>query len=429
MAGLLDFMESPEGRMGLLQFGAAMMQPTRGGRFGEAFGNGLQGGVQGYSQMTQLQGQKEQRELLMQQRQMQIAQLKRQQELEANRQNVLGRIGQPKDMAPTVANAQNPQTFSQQDAMQRLLAMGDIDTVKALQGLAPKYGTPQTVMGPNGPMLVQLDQQGNARPLEGFSPYNEALDPRARSAKIEDAVAKAEALLPFEMRKARAGAGGSADRSLQPQYGLDAQGNPVLLQLGKDGTAVQTRLPDGVKLDRTWLAQQGALGREVGAAQGKAQASLPSDLAAAEQAIDVIDQIIEHPGREVATGFSSKVDPRNYIPGTVASDFDALNKQLQGKTFMEAYAGLKGGGQITEVEGKKAQEAIARLSTAQTEGAYLKAVKELRGIIETGMGRARQRAGAQTPASPETQERTAVRTGTRNGKRVVQYSDGSIEEQ
>lgn len=44
--------------------------------------------------------------------------------------------------------------------------------------------------------------------------------------------------------------GGGTEYGLNPQYGVDAEGNPVLIQLGKDATGVQTKLPDGVRLSK-----------------------------------------------------------------------------------------------------------------------------------------------------------------------------------
>lgn len=54
------------------------------------------------------------------------------------------------------------------------------------------------------------------------------------------AIAKAEADVP-----------GGGGYSTQPIYAKDSSGNPVLIQAGKNGTAVQTKLPDGVTLSGT----------------------------------------------------------------------------------------------------------------------------------------------------------------------------------
>lgn len=44
--------------------------------------------------------------------------------------------------------------------------------------------------------------------------------------------------------------GDGTDYGLNPQYGVDEEGNPVIMQLGKDGTSIKTPLPPGVKLSK-----------------------------------------------------------------------------------------------------------------------------------------------------------------------------------
>lgn len=46
------------------------------------------------------------------------------------------------------------------------------------------------------------------------------------------------------------GMGGGTDYGLNPQYGIDENGNPALIQLGKDGTAKRTPLPEGITLSK-----------------------------------------------------------------------------------------------------------------------------------------------------------------------------------
>lgn len=93
----------------------------------------------------------------------------------------------------------------------------------------------------------------------------------------------------------------------------------------------------------------------------------------------LLDQLENHPGRKWSTGGTSILPA---APGTDAMDYKVLLDQMKGNAFMQAYAGLKGGGQITEVEGKKATEAIARLNPMQSEEGYLKALKEFRSQID-----------------------------------------------
>jgi hypothetical protein len=122
------------------------------------------------------------------------------------------------------------------------------------------------------------------------------------------------------------------------------------------------------------------------------QNALPDTLAKATQFVNLVDMAITHPGRETYTGASGYLDPRNYMPGTDAKNYGAIHKQLTGQAFMEAYAGLRGGGAITEVEGKKATEAQIRLDTAQSDEAYLGALKEARQLILDRMARAKAEA-------------------------------------
>ena len=103
--------------------------------------------------------------------------------------------------------------------------------------------------------------------------------------------------------------------------------------------------------------------------------------------IAVIDKALQHPGRKTATGLSGTVDPRNYIPGTDATDFRVVRDQIGGAAFLQAFESLKGGGQITEVEGRKATEAIARLNTTQSDKEFEQSLKDLRQVMQIGYKR------------------------------------------
>lgn len=103
--------------------------------------------------------------------------------------------------------------------------------------------------------------------------------------------------------------------------------------------------------------------------------------------IAVIDKALAHPGRKTATGLSGTIDPRNYIPGTDSADFQSVLDQIGGTAFLQAFESLKGGGQITEVEGKKATDAIARLSRKQSDAEFEKSLQDLRSVMELGKKR------------------------------------------
>ncbi len=89
------------------------------------------------------------------------------------------------------------------------------------------------------------------------------------------------------------------------------------------------------------------------------------------------------------------------IPGTDAASFNIALDQLKGKQFLEAFESLKGGGQITQIEGEKATQAMSRMNKANTEDEFIKASREFQGIIKSGIDRAKNRAGVQPQQSAD----------------------------
>lgn len=103
------------------------------------------------------------------------------------------------------------------------------------------------------------------------------------------------------------------------------------------------------------------------------------------------DTVPPHPG------FSGSVGRKNYayafglIPeflggkepfaGTSEADFYPYLKQLEGGAFLRAFERIKGGGQITEIEGQKATEAIIRASSSQSEVGFKKSMKDFVDVI------------------------------------------------
>lgn len=102
----------------------------------------------------------------------------------------------------------------------------------------------------------------------------------------------------------------------------------------------------------------------------------------ASSTLQVIDEALAHKGLSAAVGPLDARTP-TFLPDATA--FEAYHNQIKGKAFLQAFESLKGGGQITEIEGKKAEEAIARLDLAQSEDDYKRALKDLRDIVELGL--------------------------------------------
>lgn len=76
--------------------------------------------------------------------------------------------------------------------------------------------------------------------------------------------------------------------------------------------------------------------------------------------------------------------------GQAGADLNARVEQLQGRVFLQAFEALKGGGQITQIEGEKAERAMARLQRAQSPEAFRTALNDFIGAIEAGQAKLRQ---------------------------------------
>jgi hypothetical protein len=157
---------------------------------------------------------------------------------------------------------------------------------------------------------------------------------------------------------------------------------------------------------------QGALG--VAAPKASVNATDPQFM------IDTIDSVLNDPALPTATGAMALTQ---YLPGTPMYRFGTKAAQLKGQAFLQAYQGLKGSGAITEQEGAKATDAIARLDTAQSPEDYKAALTELRDILVA----AQKRASAGTPSASgmvydvtDQASFDAVPSGGR-----IRYSDGS----
>ena len=82
--------------------------------------------------------------------------------------------------------------------------------------------------------------------------------------------------------------------------------------------------------------------------------------------------------------------------GSDTAGFLTRLDQIKDKTFLQAFESLKGGGQITQIEGEKATSALNRMNTAQSEVEFIKAAREFEENLRTGMELAKKKAGLPT---------------------------------
>lgn len=137
--------------------------------------------------------------------------------------------------------------------------------------------------------------------------------------------------------------------------------------------------------------------KEMGEAQGKATADLPRQEDNATLALKTITDIRNHPGKSWGTGATGIIPG---IPGTEQRGFVNLVDQAKGQVFLQAFNSLRGGGQITEAEGAKATQALARLDRAQSPKDFDAALDDLEEIINAGLSRARVSTGGRAGPQP-----------------------------
>lgn len=104
--------------------------------------------------------------------------------------------------------------------------------------------------------------------------------------------------------------------------------------------------------------------------------------------------VVQEGKRKPMKGFEAAVGAgfgQRFIPGTAARDFNAAHDQAVGAAFMQAFATLKGGGQITEKEGEKATAALTRMNLAQSEVEYIRAAREFQREVKNVLNLAETR--------------------------------------
>ncbi|MBI1620368.1 hypothetical protein [Aquamicrobium zhengzhouense] len=230
--------------------------------------------------------------------------------------------------------------------------------------------------------------------------------------------------------------GGSRPRySLNPIYGTDPEGNTVISVLGDDAS-LKTVDTGGVKIstgvdrvdvgthynliDKRSGQMVGTLPKEnyqeafdtaqggaEGKAAGEANANLESEMITARQTIQELDELIAHPGLSAIAGPVDQFRP-SWSMGAEGRDALARFNQAKGRAFLQAFGMLKGGGAITEIEGLKAEQAMARMDRAQSEPEFIQALKDFREAVASGMTKLQRRSsGGGASRAPTAPARTS----------------------
>jgi hypothetical protein len=151
------------------------------------------------------------------------------------------------------ANIQQAQTMGltpQQMGVLGSLPPEQQSAILAQQAFAKPAGP--TELQRNLELLPESDRQKAMRVEFGLEPKATDMAATAPASYQEFRLAQQDPVAPFKgsFTEWKKSGGGGADYAKQPQYGVDKDGNVVILQLGSDGQAVQTKLPEGVSLSK-----------------------------------------------------------------------------------------------------------------------------------------------------------------------------------
>lgn len=137
--------------------------------------------------------------------------------------------------------------------------------------------------------------------------------------------------------------------------------------------------------------------KEEAKAQAQAKTQFEAQGPSVTDAIAQTDAILKHPSLQSAVGPIAGRLPS--ITGG-SRDFDERVEQLKGQAFLAARQALKGGGQITDFEGARAEAALVRASQAKSPADFKKALEEFKAYLSRGYDLLRKQAGATAPAAP-----------------------------
>ena len=129
----------------------------------------------------------------------------------------------------------------------------------------------------------------------------------------------------------------------------------------------------------------------------EARSSLQARIDTSENMLGTIESLVGRPSGngltavrepEALSGILGLIEGRLPAKTQAQANLMAIYDQINGRAFLEAFDTLKGGGQITETEGTKATQALARLQRTQDPEAFKASLYEFADIVRQGLSRA-----------------------------------------
>ncbi len=267
-------------------------------------------------------------------------------------QMLQSRSPQLQQLGRAIADANKPQGGDKDEVRSRMRAMGLPETQ---EGFAQYFRITQPQLGLSE-QRFELEKQRAEMDRLRFQASQAKSEADARTAQRNLALAERRyelSVRQFEL---------TSDPSYQARL---AAAKTTASETAKSDVAALSEAPVAIEQGQRALA---LLNRMVGNPKGKGAETQP------------------HPGFQGVVG-ATFVPGARLVQGTAEADFDAMLEQVLGGAFLEAYERLKGTGQITEIEGKKATQAISRMGRAVSEAEFMQAAKEFRSALETAMER------------------------------------------
>lgn len=191
------------------------------------------------------------------------------------------------------------------------------------------------------------------------------------------------------------GSGGQLGRT--PIYLRDAEGNIVPGQMG-NGEIVMPQIPEGYSaVPPADLAADKARSTARAKMEGESAAGAP---VAIQMAADVNAQIQSLKNDPYLDRMVGPVDSRLPNVSGAANRVQAKIDQIQGGAFLQARQMLKGGGQITDYEGRRAESAYVRMNAAQSEADFKTALDDFNEAVQAGARRLAEQAGGNAAYPP-----------------------------
>lgn len=205
-------------------------------------------------------------------------------------------------------------------------------------------------------------------------------------------------ILSGELPSARGAAG---EVGLQTIPLLGPNGQYATGQPSKSGDIVLSAYPEGYTPVSPYdLSAQKAGGTSFGKNTGGAQFDLPAARLSAEQTLKAIQDVrAQSDGMDEQfgniLGVPQQVTPA--WPGSNKANFQVANARLTNRAFLEAREVLRGGGQITDFESRKAEGAITNIEDAIARGdkaLYEQALNDFEQAVRDGLAKLEAQASA-----------------------------------